>query len=66
MQPQLDYLAPEIFRKAQCSHKSDLFSFGLIVVQTYDFGRHKKALACNSDPTLYLQQIDRVSTKIVN
>lgn len=61
MQPELDYLAPEIWRQAKCSHKSDLFSLGLVLAQTYDLFRHRPALNCRSEPANYEQEVKKVS-----
>lgn len=61
LQPQLDYLAPEIWRSAKCSHKSDVFSFGLVMAQTYDLHRHRPVLACNGHASHYDAQVRKVS-----
>jgi serine/threonine protein kinase len=61
LQPDLDYLAPEILRQSKCSHKSDLFSFGLVLGQTYDLGRHKSQISCRSQVQNYESELRKVS-----
>ena len=58
----MNYLAPEIWKSAKCSHKSDMFSFGLLLGQTYDLWRHKPPISCrtNGIPT-YEQELKKVS-----
>lgn len=61
MQPEIDYLAPEIWKSAKCSHKSDMFSFGLILGQTYQLGSHQPPLACRGNSQNYETQLQKVS-----
>lgn len=61
LQPEVSYLAPEIWRLAECSHKSDMFSFGLILGQTYDFGRHRAPLSCLNSNGDYESELKKVS-----
>lgn len=60
-QPELDYLAPEIWTSAKCSHKSDMFSFGLILGQTYDLGRHKPPINCGQNVDSYQSELKKVN-----
>ncbi|CAA3019410.1 Hypothetical predicted protein, partial [Olea europaea subsp. europaea] len=59
--PELDYLAPEILRNSRCSHKSDLFSLGLVLGQTYDLCQHKAPISCRSQVANYERQLKKVS-----
>lgn len=61
LQPDLDYLAPEMLRNSSCSHKSDVFSFALILAQAYDLGRHKPPLGCNGSRRQYEAELGKVS-----
>ena len=61
LQPDIEYLAPEIWKSAKCSHKSDLFSFGLLLGQTYDLCQHRAPLNCRSRPANYEPGLRRVS-----
>lgn len=63
LQPELDYLAPEIWRQAKCSHKSDLFSFGLVLVQTYDLSRHRPPINCQFEAANYEPEVKKVSKR---
>ena len=60
MQPDFDYSAPENWRNCKCSHKSDIFSFGLIVAQTYDLCRHKSLIDCRLDTRNYEPELKKV------
>lgn len=61
LQPDLDYLAPEIWRHSKCSHKSDIFSLALVMGQTYDLCRHKSPISCHLLGASYEQQLKKVS-----
>lgn len=61
LQPDLDYMAPEMLRAAKCSHKSDLFSFGLILGQAYDSCRHRAPLSCKASVQGYESELKKVS-----
>lgn len=57
----MDYLAPEIWKNAKCSHKSDMFSFGLILGQVYDFARHNAPISCKAKVENYESELKKVS-----
>ena len=65
LQPDVDYSAPEIVQSAKCSHKSDLFSYGLLFGQVYDLCEHRAPISCKTDARNYELELKKVSRAAV-
>ena len=64
VQPDLDYLAPEIQVQGSkhCSTDCDMFSLGMTICAVYNQG--KSLLQANHNPSVYSKKIDQVRQKV--
>ena len=62
-QPDLNYIAPEIQHKSQCSISSDMFSLGMLMVAVFNGGQ--SLIQANHSTNLYFKQAGVVSNKVV-
>lgn len=59
IQPNLDYIAPEIQLTKLCSIRSDMFSLGMVIASIYNDGR--PLIQANHSNSDYIKQLDNVS-----
>ncbi|KAF7988483.1 hypothetical protein HCN44_001056 [Aphidius gifuensis] len=62
VQPNLDYIAPEIQLKKQCSIRSDMFSLGMVIAAIYNDG--KSLIQANYSNSEFLKQIDNLNENV--
>uniref|UniRef100_A0A182SWW9 Protein kinase domain-containing protein n=1 Tax=Anopheles maculatus TaxID=74869 RepID=A0A182SWW9_9DIPT len=58
VQPNLDYMAPEIQINSSCSILSDMFSLGMVICAIFNHGR--SLIQSGNSPSTYLKQMELV------
>ncbi|CAG5080868.1 Similar to Scyl2: SCY1-like protein 2 (Mus musculus) [Cotesia congregata] len=64
IQPNLDYIAPEIQLTKLCSIRSDMFSLGMVIATIYNDGR--SLIQANHSNSDYIKQLDNLNENVEN
>ncbi|XP_050073778.1 SCY1-like protein 2 isoform X1 [Anopheles maculipalpis] len=64
VQPNLDYMAPEIQINSSCSILSDMFSLGMVICAIFNHGR--SLIQSGNSPSTYLKQMELLDEAVHN
>ncbi|XP_058065791.1 SCY1-like protein 2 [Anopheles bellator] len=64
VQPNLDYMAPEIQINSSCSILSDMFSLGMVVCSIFNHGR--SLIQSGNSPSAYIKQMELLDEAVHN
>ncbi|XP_055689243.1 SCY1-like protein 2 isoform X3 [Lutzomyia longipalpis] len=64
MQPNLDFMAPEIQIRSTCSILSDMFSLGMVICAIFNHGR--PLIQANNSTSAYLKQLELLDDGVHN
>ncbi|XP_011314045.1 SCY1-like protein 2 isoform X2 [Fopius arisanus] len=64
VQPNLDYIAPEIQLRKICSIRSDMYSLGMVIAAIYNDG--KSLIQANHSTSDYIKQVENLNEQVEN